>query len=1538
MSKTNSYRPTKLQVTSLGINISESTLQTNFCSPDQYMIIGEKYINTSNVYSMIVDYEGVAINTSLPKREDLKGKYALYVDGDVFTTGSVFASNISGYNLNPTDIAVALSNYLTSNVKFNNSNITINDSIFKIAKGEVDNVYYNGRITLGNEIAAQGNTHPINIVESADLTINHAQLSIKNLKASQLRAAIIGNASNSPVIINTPSAVPIEFHASRDQSYFKYAYSNVYYDKNGNLVSTITELPNYTSNLKWNAAAPPHMLIDKAGNIGINTSACIPINYNYIDHNASTDIYTEYNTTTTMNLHVDGPMYANKILIYDPVTNQPKNIERMFVKINGNPSYEASTIIPGTFLNGDFVFSGPLGVNGPRLLDENNNLYGLTVHGNTNINNGSLYVDSNVFINNNLVVSGTSEFRENVSIETSVDVYQDIHLYGGLFAPTLSNGEMVMGQVLFTVANATYSNLNPLGSGAFTPGKFGVGFDPTVDTMRSQLVVNKRDSNIYELELVDYTLPRVTRYAAIGHPYHNNITDGSVYFATGDQHYDPSQGDKPNKTTVNVPQNIYFFPGGVTNLNTISTLSPYTTIPTLSLYQGGRVGINTYPGHGDMTLHVEGNVFTSTDFYVNQDSAIYPLAHWLQVTQLTENSTKGIVYNVTDAKHVGINTGFDKDFGVVIAGGLKVDQYFDNNGNPVVFWNTNDYGNIYTNVSVGIGVTNPIGTLDIISSDSTKPTTLNLIPNGYFTNASLNFTNNAGGYSIYGPDSQQLTIKYQPLFSYTSNTALQVFYNSIKQLHQIVVGARSNVFSYSYNPDPNAIFTVDGNVCIIGDINITGSYKTNNTTVSINPDSVPNPVPSTNIDDVFIGGANVFLQTNGVIAMGYTALDNYPQLVTADSILKIKSIDGQYSLSLESLYNTQIRFKTISSTYSLGIENNNSFTLFESSIPNRIIKSLNASTYYNTAFNSIFDPHTLVHIQANNINGKTVEMLRLTYINQNDPIANTACEFDLHKWDQTNSRHYAWTLKGPNKSYQQKLGFLYTDVITLNSPDLNKNNATEIFTLTNNGCVGIGSTQPQYGLDIYGTSINQSIVRITTNDINQFGPQVLLQSGIGPFGNNATYDYSMTVTSNQFYIQQVHNGIPKTLLYVNSNNQISLLSDKIDYTQSVHIRGSLNITDGYYINNTPIIVSSDSGAVLNGNYIYLEPSVGVVVNNQNLATSNLFNIFTRSDNANAFIIESEEINEVQSHMRVRMEGSLRNPVYRTSMIDDTFSIKYISDVPTVKIDPSSSGYITALDIIPTGFNNEFFTNIYGGLQLKASDAAIYLAESDGTRGIKMQNFGNGNLKMDIGVQNGMTVSTYNGTYSSLSYPRALFDINGTSGLPSSNIFCAGSLMLNEPAMIINNAGNVGIGTTQPMYPLHIGNSNTYANQTFGDFITQIDGSMFIKGNLHIDGSYEVYGNPTTASDIRLKKDILQIENALEKIDKIHGYTFTLKANDERSTGLIAQEVKEILPEAVAERSDGHLGITYGNMMGLIVEAIRELKVEVGNIKNHLGMV
>jgi hypothetical protein len=94
------------------------------------------------------------------------------------------------------------------------------------------------------------------------------------------------------------------------------------------------------------------------------------------------------------------------------------------------------------------------------------------------------------------------------------------------------------------------------------------------------------------------------------------------------------------------------------------------------------------------------------------------------------------------------------------------------------------------------------------------------------------------------------------------------------------------------------------------------------------------------------------------------------------------------------------------------------------------------------------------------------------------------------------------------------------------------------------------------------------------------------------------------------------------------------------------------------------------------------------------------------------------------------------------------------------------------------------------------------------------------------------------------------------------------------------------------------------------------------------------------SDARVKGDVRLIENSLNKIQQINGVTFirTDKGHDNnrRHAGVIAQEVEKVLPEVVnTDKETGLMSVAYGNMTGLLIEAIKELSNKVTELENQL---
>jgi len=68
---------------------------------------------------------------------------------------------------------------------------------------------------------------------------------------------------------------------------------------------------------------------------------------------------------------------------------------------------------------------------------------------------------------------------------------------------------------------------------------------------------------------------------------------------------------------------------------------------------------------------------------------------------------------------------------------------------------------------------------------------------------------------------------------------------------------------------------------------------------------------------------------------------------------------------------------------------------------------------------------------------------------------------------------------------------------------------------------------------------------------------------------------------------------------------------------------------------------------------------------------------------------------------------------------------------------------------------------------------------------------------------------------------------------------------------------------------------------------------------------------------------------------MRGVSFTRLDNGNDGSGVIAQEMLEVAPELVNESSDGTLGVSYGNITGYLIEAIKDLKAEIEDLKKQI---
>ena len=177
--------------------------------------------------------------------------------------------------------------------------------------------------------------------------------------------------------------------------------------------------------------------------------------------------------------------------------------------------------------------------------------------------------------------------------------------------------------------------------------------------------------------------------------------------------------------------------------------------------------------------------------------------------------------------------------------------------------------------------------------------------------------------------------------------------------------------------------------------------------------------------------------------------------------------------------------------------------------------------------------------------------------------------------------------------------------------------------------------------------------------------------------------------------------------------------------------------------------------------------------------------------------------------------------------------------------------------------------------------------------------------------------------------------------------------------------NTGIGNTR--FKLETSGTLTVPNLTTIESVS-VGTDLEVTGDSRFDGVFNVNGDATftanvdiqgtlvmqdvlarniratgevvtnySASDLKLKENLEIIPDALEKVSNINGYTFNYIGEEERVTGVVAQELEKVLPGIVFEVDDRDKGnykaVRYGNIVALLIQAVKELNEEVERLKN-----
>jgi len=167
---------------------------------------------------------------------------------------------------------------------------------------------------------------------------------------------------------------------------------------------------------------------------------------------------------------------------------------------------------------------------------------------------------------------------------------------------------------------------------------------------------------------------------------------------------------------------------------------------------------------------------------------------------------------------------------------------------------------------------------------------------------------------------------------------------------------------------------------------------------------------------------------------------------------------------------------------------------------------------------------------------------------------------------------------------------------------------------------------------------------------------------------------------------------------------------------------------------------------------------------------------------------------------------------------------------------------------------------------------------------------------------------------------------------ANNLTVGGTLEVSSNLLYVDSSsGNVGIGTSDPSYTLHI-NGTLYTSS--GMSIGKDKDSEY---ELDVSGDIHCTGTLFADSDLKVKKNLVPLDNSLDKLSNLNGYYYNKVGEEEDSLkhiGVIAQEVEAEYPELVSQNT--HIkSVNYDGINAILIECVKELRKENLAIKSEL---
>ena len=266
-----------------------------------------------------------------------------------------------------------------------------------------------------------------------------------------------------------------------------------------------------------------------------------------------------------------------------------------------------------------------------------------------------------------------------------------------------------------------------------------------------------------------------------------------------------------------------------------------------------------------------------------------------------------------------------------------------------------------------------------------------------------------------------------------------------------------------------------------------------------------------------------------------------------------------------------------------------------------------------------------------------------------------------------------------------------------------------------------------------------------------------------------------------------------------------------------------------------------------------------------------------------------------------------------------------------------TGIVTNLNGNPSGATGGTLkylnAQIGGNLWLSGSSGNGIFANS----GI-ITNFGTGSSVMYINcgsgaIGNPLGIVTSGRFISKVPNGTSPLDVVSTTVNTNLNAEYVGGYNASRVVKLANDIWNVSDDSANRIYFTTSGKSIYGAPASGHEFRGSAGTAILTISN---DGNVTATGTVTANSDERLKENVETITNALDKVSRLRGVEYDHKHIGDRCLGVIAQEVEQVLPELVRESADGIKSVAYQNMVAVLIEAVKELKGEISELKQKIS--